>query len=67
MQASRLLRDEVVILTDSSAHYMKRFKDDAKEVTKGYECGAGLKTSTTSRSVISSRPLRKSKKRGPSN
>ena len=21
---------------------LKRFKDDAKEVTKGYDCGAGL-------------------------
>ena len=37
----RLLRDGVVIYTGKLAS-LKRFKDDAKEVTKGYECGAGL-------------------------
>ncbi|MHC1751933.1 translation initiation factor IF-2 [Humidesulfovibrio sp.] len=37
----RLLRDGVVIYTGSLSS-LKRFKDDAKEVLKGYECGVGL-------------------------
>jgi len=37
----RLLRDGVVIYTGSLSS-LKRFKDDAKEVAKGYECGVGL-------------------------
>lgn len=37
----RLLRDGVVIYTGKLSS-LKRFKDDAKEVTKGYDCGAGL-------------------------
>ena len=37
----RLIRDGVVIHTGSVAS-LKRFKDDAKEVTKGYECGIML-------------------------
>ncbi len=37
----RLLRDGVVIYTGKVAS-LKRFKDDVKEVTKGYECGVGL-------------------------
>ncbi len=37
----RLLRDGAVIYTGSLAS-LKRFKDDAKEVAKGYECGASL-------------------------
>ncbi len=37
----RLLRDGVVIYTGKLTS-LKRFKDDAKEVTKGYECGAAL-------------------------
>ncbi len=37
----RLLRDGVVIYT-GKASSLKRFKDDAKEVVKGYECGIGL-------------------------
>ncbi len=37
----RLLRDGVVIYTGQLAS-LKRFKDDAKEVQKGYECGVGL-------------------------
>ncbi len=37
----RLLRDGVVIFT-GKLDSLKRFKDDVKEVTKGYECGAGL-------------------------
>jgi len=38
---ARLIRDGVVIYT-SSISSLKRFKDDAKEVTKGYECGIML-------------------------
>ncbi len=37
----RLLRNGVVIYTGKLSS-LKRFKDDAKEVTKGYDCGAGL-------------------------
>lgn len=37
----RLLRDGVVVYTGKISS-LKRFKDDAKEVLKGYECGVGL-------------------------
>ena len=37
----RLLRDNVVVYTGKIAS-LKRFKDDAREVLKGYECGIGL-------------------------
>ena len=37
----RVLRDGVVIFEDKIAS-LKRFKDDAKEVASGYECGIGL-------------------------
>ena len=37
----RLLRDNVVILEGKIAS-LKRFKDDASEVTRGYECGIGI-------------------------
>ncbi|KAF1074200.1 Translation initiation factor IF-2 [Halodesulfovibrio sp. MK-HDV] len=37
----RLLREGVVIYTGTITS-LKRFKDDAKEVLKGYECGIGL-------------------------
>ncbi len=39
--AVRLLRDGVVIYTGKVSS-LKRFKDDAREVLKGYECGIGL-------------------------
>ena len=38
---ARLLRDGVVVYTGRIAS-LKRFKEDAREVTKGYECGIGL-------------------------
>jgi translation initiation factor IF-2 len=38
---ARLIRDGVIIYT-SSINSLKRFKDDAKEVSKGYECGIML-------------------------
>ena len=38
----RLIRDGVVIL-DGELASLKRFKDDVKEVTKGYECGLNIK------------------------
>ncbi|WP_029898408.1 translation initiation factor IF-2 [Desulfohalovibrio reitneri] len=38
----RLLRDGVVIHTGELSS-LKRFKDDAKEVAKGYECGMTIK------------------------
>ncbi|MGE4291862.1 MAG: translation initiation factor IF-2 [Desulfovibrio sp.] len=37
----RLLRDGVVIYTGALSS-LKRFKDDAKEVVKNFECGVGL-------------------------
>ena len=38
---ARLLRDDVVVY-DGKIVSLKRFKDDAKEVLSGYECGIGL-------------------------
>ncbi|KAA6226260.1 MULTISPECIES: translation initiation factor IF-2 [unclassified Campylobacter] len=37
----RLIRDGVVIF-EGNISSLKRFKDDAKEVAKGYECGVGI-------------------------
>jgi translation initiation factor IF-2 len=37
----RLLRDSVVIF-EGKLSSLKRFKDDAKEVAAGFECGIGL-------------------------
>ena len=37
----RVVRDGVVIFEDAIAS-LKRFKEDAKEVASGYECGVGL-------------------------
>ncbi len=37
----RLLRDGVVVYTGKISS-LKRFKDDVREVQKGYECGVGL-------------------------
>jgi len=37
----RLLRDEVVVY-DGQIGSLKRFKDDAKEVAAGFECGVGI-------------------------
>jgi len=38
---ARLLRDGVVVYT-GLVESLRRFKDDAKEVAEGYECGIGL-------------------------
>ncbi len=38
----RVIRDGVVI-TEDELTSLKRFKDDVKEVSNGYECGLGLK------------------------
>jgi len=40
--SARLLRDNVVIY-EGSLGSLKRFKDDAREVSQGYECGITLK------------------------
>lgn len=37
----RIVRDGIVIIEDK-INSLKRFKDDAKEVMQGYECGIGL-------------------------
>jgi translation initiation factor IF-2 len=39
--SARVIRDGIVIY-DSKISSLKRFKDDAKEVAKGYECGIGI-------------------------
>ena len=39
---ARLLRDNVVVY-EGKVESLRRFKDDAKEVATGYECGIGLK------------------------
>jgi translation initiation factor IF-2 len=38
----RIIRDSVVIYSGELAS-LKRFKDDVKEVTKGYDCGLQIK------------------------
>jgi translation initiation factor IF-2 len=38
----RLIRDGIVVTTTELSS-LKRFQDDAKEVTKGYDCGMQLK------------------------
>ena len=38
----RLLRDGIVKF-EGELESLKRFKDDVKEVTKGYECGLNIK------------------------
>ena len=38
---ARLLRDGVVV-TNTKVSSLRRFKDDAKEVAQGFECGIGL-------------------------
>jgi translation initiation factor IF-2 len=37
----RLLRDHIIVF-EGNISSLKRFKDDVKEVEKGYECGIGL-------------------------
>ena len=37
----RLLRDDVVVF-DGRISSLRRFKEDVKEVQKGYDCGIGL-------------------------
>ena len=37
----RVLRDGVVVFEDKISS-LRRFKDDVREVTAGYECGIGL-------------------------
>ena len=39
----RIVRDGVVICEDEISS-LKRFKDDAREVATGYECGVGLRS-----------------------
>ena len=38
----RIIRDSIVIF-EGELDALKRFKDDAKEVAKGYECGITIK------------------------
>ncbi|MDH3004186.1 MAG: hypothetical protein NHF97_02050 [Flavobacteriia bacterium] len=39
----RLIRKGIVILSDGEITSLKRFKEDIKEVNKGYECGISIK------------------------
>ncbi|WP_185861274.1 translation initiation factor IF-2 [Blattabacterium cuenoti] len=39
----RLIREGIVIHNNGEFTSLKRFKEDAKEVSKGYECGLGIK------------------------
>ncbi len=41
----RIVRDGIVVMDDKISS-LKRFKDDAKEVMQGYECGIGLEKCT---------------------
>ena len=54
----RVVRDGIVITEDEIAS-LKRFKDDAKEVAEGYECGVTLAQSLPmSRKATFTRPSR---------
>jgi translation initiation factor IF-2 len=37
----RLIRDGVIVY-EGTISSLKRFKDDVREVSKGYECGIGI-------------------------
>ena len=39
----RVIRDSIVVFTGEFAT-LKRFKDDVKEVAKGYDCGMQIKS-----------------------
>ena len=39
----RLVRDGIVIMNAGEFESLKRFKDDAKEVREGFECGLRIK------------------------
>ena len=39
---ARLIRDDEILFDNQSITSLKRFKDDAKEVKEGLECGIGL-------------------------
>jgi translation initiation factor IF-2 len=39
---ARLVRDGVVVADNLSVESLRRFKDDAREVLEGYECGIGV-------------------------
>ncbi len=39
---ARLVRDGIVISDNLTVESLRRFKDDAREVSEGYECGIGL-------------------------
>jgi translation initiation factor IF-2 len=53
--ATRIIREGVVVFTGDLLA-LKRFKDDVKDVAKGYDCGIRQKDTTTSkkRDVIES-------------
>jgi translation initiation factor IF-2 len=39
---ARLIRDDEILFDDVEVSSLKRFKDDAKEIKEGLECGIGL-------------------------
>ena len=61
----RFLREGVVIWTGSITS-LKRFKDDAREVASGFECGIGLSDFQDLKGATSSRPTRSGKSRARS-
>ncbi len=50
----RVLRENVVIY-EGELESLRRFKDDVAEVRSGFECGIGVRTTTTSRSATRSK------------
>ena len=52
---ARLIRDGIV-LYEGKLDSLKRFKDDAKEVAQGYECGITLINTTISRKAMLLKP-----------
>jgi translation initiation factor IF-2 len=44
----RIIREGVVVFTGDLLA-LKRFKDDVKDVAKGYDCGIQVKDTTTSK------------------
>ena len=60
----RVIRDSTVIYT-TTVDSLKRFADDAREVSEGFECGSTSRTTTTSRSATCSRCSRRARSSAP--
>ena len=62
----RLIRDGIVRYTGDLGS-LKRFKDDAKEVLSGFDCGVSIADTMTSRSATSSKASKRKKWHAHSN